>query len=215
MPAGTQRIAFAQWKGGAGKTTLAINVAAELSHRGRAISLIDADPQRSACAWAELGRLPFPVWEIPLDEVHRDGWGGVLDVVESKLVVLDTAPNPRTLPAVVAVSSLLVVPCTPSGLDLEATRQTLEVIEEERRRQQRAVATIIVPNRVDMRTLEGRQFAEELRSLGGVVGPPVGHRVALVRAFTSGQSIGDFARDSMAAREIEQLCSFIELNLML
>jgi chromosome partitioning protein len=59
-------ISVAQRKGGVGKTTIAIGVAAELARRGHALVLVDGDPQRSACQWAEPGNLEFLVYEIGL-----------------------------------------------------------------------------------------------------------------------------------------------------
>jgi len=50
-------ITVAQQKGGVGKTTIAINVAGELSQRNFNVALVDSDPQRSACQWAEPGNL--------------------------------------------------------------------------------------------------------------------------------------------------------------
>jgi hypothetical protein len=45
-------IALAQRKGGVGKATLAVSLAAELCDRGLDVALVDSDPQRSAWAWA-------------------------------------------------------------------------------------------------------------------------------------------------------------------
>ena len=124
-------IAVAQRKGGVGKTTLSVCVAAELQSRGAEVALIDADPQRSACQWAELGDLRFPVHEIPLTNYSVADWIRAINGISVNFgyVVIDIAPNDRALGASIAAASLVLVPCTPSGLDVEATVRTLEIID--------------------------------------------------------------------------------------
>ena len=46
-----QIITVAQQKGGAGKTTIAINLAVALSKRGTSVALLDTDPQGSMGGW--------------------------------------------------------------------------------------------------------------------------------------------------------------------
>jgi GTPase SAR1 family protein len=88
-------IAVAQPKGGVGKTTLTVSVAAELHRRGKTVALVDADPQRSACQWAEPGNLQFPVYEIALTDQHVLNWNREIIHVAANYpyVVVDTAPN--------------------------------------------------------------------------------------------------------------------------
>jgi len=205
-------IAVAQPKGGVGKTTLAVSVAAELHRRGKTVALIDADPQRSACQWAEPGNLYFPVYEVALAGQTVFNWHRELIRIAANYsyVVVDTAPSEQALSTLARVSSLVIVPCTPSGLDLEAMVRTLEIIDTVRIDQHGHPNLIIVPNRVDVRTLEGRQLVEELTGFSEVIGPTIGDRSVFVRAFSSGRSVAEMADGQVADREIQLLCSVIE-----
>jgi chromosome partitioning protein len=202
-------ITVAQQKGGVGKTTLAICIAGELVRRDYNVALIDSDPQRSACQWAELGNLEFPVHEIGLDNIAVGNWAREVKSVKADLVVIDTAPGERQLGASIAVSDLILVPCTASGLDVEATQRTIAIIEAVRRRRVLPLAVILVPNRIDRRTQEGRQLEQELIDLGEIVSPTIGYRSAFVRAFHVGQSVAEFASGHAADNEIRALCDLI------
>lgn len=203
-------IAVAQRKGGVGKTTLAVSLAAEMKKRGRAVSLIDGDSQGSACRWAELGNLDFPVYELTLERHSVANWAQEVRRVTGDDIVVDSAPSDRALGAAVALADLVLAPCTPSGLDIEATARTLEIIQAARARRNGQPLAVIVPNRVDPRTLEGRQLFAELTGFGEPVGPPVGDRMAFVRAFATGQAVGDLAFGWAADQDIRRLCDFID-----
>jgi chromosome partitioning protein len=206
-------IAVAQRKGGVGKTTIAVSLAAELCKRGNDVALIDSDSQRSACAWAIPGNLAFPVYEILLENREVSLWAKDVQNVAARYAVIDVPPEDRALGASIALASTVVVPCTPSGLDLEATARTMDIINSVRSRRQKRLGVILVPNRVDGRTLEGRQLASELRAFGGTVSSPIGDRSAFVRAFTTGHSVSDFAAGTAADYEIRQLCDLVEKSL--
>ena len=83
-------IALLAQKGGTGKTTLAVHVAADFEGAGGSAALIDLDPQASAALWGDrrgrspfVGAVPAARLEAALAAARRSGAG---------LVVIDTAP---------------------------------------------------------------------------------------------------------------------------
>jgi chromosome partitioning protein len=202
-------ISIAQRKGGVGKTTLAVCVSAELKARGHDVTLVDSDPQSSASRWADPGNLDFRVLELALGDESVVTWATEVQRIKADYVVIDTAPNDRSLGAASAISDLVLIPCTPSGLDLEATIRTLEIVDAVRVRPHGVPRLMLVPNRVDRRTLEGQQLVEELVAFGEHVSPPIGNRAVFVRAFSTGFPISGWAGE-LAYGEIRALTDLVE-----
>jgi len=179
-------IAVVQRKGGVGKTTIAISLAGDLYRRGLAVQVIDADPQRSATEWAALGQLPFAVSELPLEIGRAAGWAQMIRSLPDTITIIDTPPHEYAVGAAAAVADVMLLPCTPSGLDLSATEQAIAAIAFARSKRGAQVPALLVPNRVDMRTLEGQQIVEALDELGEIVCKPITARLGYVRAFSAG-----------------------------
>ena len=93
-------IAVAQRKGGVGKTTIAISVAAELRQRRNDVLLVDSDPQQSASQWAEPGCLKFPVRGLVLGDQPVAHWVKLVRHLAASRLVIDWHPTiaPWSLP---------------------------------------------------------------------------------------------------------------------
>lgn len=202
-------IALANLKGGVGKSTLAVNLAGAL---GKDTAVIDADPQATATAWGEAGLLPFSVTEAPLTGANVEAWIEQALEIDAAFVVVDLPPMlGDATAAALAICDLAVVPVSPSGADIRATNNAMELIRDARdARRDGLPRVLLVPSKVDRRTAAGAEIEAVLHDYGEPVGPIVSQRVAHADAFTAGQWIGDYAGGSAAHAEIKALAGVVK-----
>ncbi len=212
-------ISVSNLKGGAGKSTIAVNLACAIRARtGIDTILVDADRQATALKWAEAGSLGIRVTSRVLHEAKpEERHPGLMWVTQIRMladknpsVVIDLPPGLEySLAAVAAISDMILVPVNPSGVDIHSTSAFINLVQKTRQiRRSDKPRSIIVPNRLDRRTAIARKMSL-YEQFGEPISPPIGMRSAFVYAFDHGQWVGEFAPRSAAHKEIEQLVSFI------
>jgi chromosome partitioning protein len=192
-------------KGGVGKSTLSINIAAAFALDGLRVLLVDADPQGSSLAWSAAREPPplFPVVGMAKPTLHRELPEMARDY---DMTIVDGAPRVNELGrAAILASDTIIIPVQPSPYDVWATAETVQLVRE---------ATLYKPdlkcafaiNRKITGTAIGRDVAGALQQFGVDVLPThICQRVLFAESATAGLAVAEVAPKSDAAREIAAL----------
>ena len=200
-------IALVGNKGGAGKTTLAVNLATTLARNG-SILIFDADPQGSALQWQSIA-------ESDAGPAVIDAATGLEEAFERDAdsydhIVIDCPPSvhaPQTH-AALGLSDIALIPVQPSPLDLWATVHIEQAIERARRGNP-GLRALLVINQLEPRTRLSRLIRQALAELELSAAATAIRRRAVYRASVlEGKSVLDMGRSGEAAvAEIQSLIS--------
>jgi chromosome partitioning protein len=202
-------VAVAQRKGGAGKSTLAANLAAALAGFGDRVSLLDTDPQRTLGRWGAERAKAGPRAAV-LDLEAPSGWRlpAMLDKLRQShdYVLIDTPPHADT-DAKIAIrgADLVIVPLQPSPADLWAMDATLDLASGERK------PAALVLNRAPpsgklLTEVQGQIAARGLTLLA----PAIGNRAGIAQAFALGLGVTEASPRTAAADEMRSLAAALK-----
>ena len=204
-------ISFVNQKGGVGKTTSAINVAASLNRKNYKVGFIDADPQGSATRWhAVEDNNAFEIMHHPKPLVRED----IQELSQNyDYLVIDAPPAIGDITkSILAIADLSIIPLSPSSLDFWSCKGTLEMVDEAREENPELDVKILINRRIPG-TRIGRQARDWLAAFNmDILDSELCQRVAFIDAMTAGVSVMQFAPGSKAANEVENLCDEITLQ---
>ncbi len=132
-------------KGGSGKTTLAINIAAHYAVEGKKVALVDFDRQKSALDW--LADRPENRPEITgIDGTKRSAT--VPRGMDYVIMDAPAASHGKQLEDLLGRARTAIIPVVPSAIDLNAAERFVEEILEAGRVLRSKVRVATVANRV-------------------------------------------------------------------
>lgn len=195
-------------KGGSGKSTVAVHLARWVQKKKETVLVVDADAQCSSSKW--LSRLekeiPCKIIQAPdqlLDELPR------LGEAYSWVIVDGPAALSETTRAVILLADLAIVPCQPTGVDLESASDTVRLIHQAHRIRRGEPKAVMFVNRAVKGTKLKDEAIEVLRLMPGVtvLDTVIHQRQILADCFGQNSTVFDLTGSTagIARRELEQL----------
>jgi chromosome partitioning protein len=185
-------ITVASYKGGVGKTTTSVHLAAILQKKAPTL-LVDGDPNRSATGWLKRGSLPFKIIdERLLARYARDYQNIVIDT--------EARPSEEDMATLVEGCDLLVLPTTPDVLALEALQLTIDNLKSIGAKSYKVLLTIVPPKP----SRDGDEAREMLKKGGvPVFKSQISRLVAFQKAALEGVPV-NLARDARSDKGWEE-----------
>ena len=121
-------IAVVSQKGGSGKTTLSLNLAAAAEAAGQLVLIIDTDPQATASQWGawRSDRAPEVIDSAP---PRIQAKVGAAREQGASFIIIDTPPHADSAASrAVEAADFVLIPCRPSAFDLAAIRTTVSLV---------------------------------------------------------------------------------------
>lgn len=197
-------IALVSQKGGSGKSTLAVHLAVCAEINGQSAAIIDLDPQASAVSWSERRKASSPA----VVKATPAQLAGLLDQAKKQnadLVIIDTAGWSDVAQAqAVESADLVLIPCRPTVLDLDAISETLRIVQLASGKRAAIVLNSIPP--YEGREQEARKVLDGLASVAPVA---IYQRVAYCDAMNDGRSVEEYDPKGRAAEEIRALYHWV------
>ena len=194
-------IVVASQKGGAGKTTLARNLAVAA---GAGAALIDTDPQGSLTDWWNRRQAETPA----LARLDGDMVAGLAALAEGgiELALIDTPPSVHGwMTDLVRLADLVLIPVRPSPDDLAAVEATLDLVEAAGR------PFAFVVSQAKPGTILAREAVPALAQHGRVAPVIIHDRVEFPTAAIEGRGVTE--RESPGAEEMRQLLHYVMTQL--
>lgn len=200
---------FVQQKGGAGKSTICLNVSVVAEARGERVLVVDLDPQGSAVFWSATRGTNKPTVIDALPEKVPDILRAAPELGATLcLIDVPSRLDPIALAAVRA-ADMVVCPTLPDLLSLGPLRETVALIESAGK----LAASVGVINDVDQagaakKIAHAQAVLEDFKMT--VCPTAIFHLPQFSSAYDKGKGVIEIKRAEKAAAQIEALWEFLD-----
>jgi len=192
-------------KGGVGKTTIAVHLAAYLANKKRSVIFIDADPQQSASAWIkELSTaVRLETLDAPKELIRRVA---ELEEDADDIVIDGPAGLSETTRAIMLRADKVFLPCGPSILDLRAASKAVQLLHEAQKARKGLPKGALIPNKLQKRGRLSREMLDAVHKLKIPVLAGLSLRQAFADAAGQARTVSEMGASALlAAHEMKQL----------
>lgn len=193
-------VLVASSKGGAGKSTLATNLAAYFALDGKRTVLVDADRQKSSTHWCEK-RAASPTAVLPIDGTRRNWEKAVPGDIERMVIDGAAGAMGDDLEVYLARADAVIVPVNPSMIDLEATVPFLNSLALNPRVKKGKLPVGLVGNRLKPWTSASQQAVSQLKSWPYPVVGELRDTQAYVLMVALGKSVFDYHSEQIRGHQ--------------
>ena len=198
-------IALTNSKGGVGKSTVAVHLAAWWREQGASVGLVDADTQGSSSIWLHEAAPDLPVFRLQTPDDILDGIPKLATEFEH-LVVDGPAGLSEVTRVILLVTDLALLLCGPSVLDLRAAHDVIRVLKQAQAIRRGPPQAVLVPNKLQVQYRLTRELLETAQSLEIPTAGGLRLRQAYADAAGQGKVVWQMgARGEAAALEIREV----------
>ena len=204
MPQKPKVLAIIAQKGGTGKSTIAVHLAAYAKTKNVHAVILDLDPQGSAHGWNQGRKENDPESpKLQTTKAEPDKLPHLLKLCEENevdLVIVDTAPHSDKAAAQAAkLADFVLIPLRPNLFDLKTATDTAEIAKLTK------TAAAVVISQAPRGSMTDKARAKLQREGLDVLPVAIHHRAAYSHALLTCSAVHEYEPEGKAAEEIAAL----------